>query len=1201
MWSLRARTFAAAGFATFLLLAASLGLATGSPEHARGAPLSSSRSGESRVSIPAHLPLSPAVAAAADQAKLRGIRADLAHTAVPAAYVHYPAIPLEGTHVNAPGQPITPLYSTAPAPMGVADIGTRNVGGTMQGYVLNTSSAEGTVSFANAQSVYVDGDGPDMFGVQLNSVAVNVSLFGNDSYQFWCQNFVSYTSSSGQLAFGDNVWNFSNFSGAMSPNAFYAHGAGGNLVAPVYYYAVGPTFTIHYPFAVTFYLNSTVLDGRDAVYFNYTVANATLRTSGSVDYVIFNSLAGNLSSVPPALFQMNGVSYDPIGLVNDIELDLVGNDDGDTTTFFGVTANMTIDWWNASADAYQPVPSAVNSGTDTGETSDGVASYYTSANPTMARLSLGPSFLAGLWNTTTPPGERTVSLTVTPLNAIIMVNPGNRNIGQLSQWVPSSNSGTTNFVVPNTGTFYLAIRANEYNPMNNMVFSGFGTNSTTSFTDFLTQNTGMGVYAPTVIWGNSVLAATAVSGNGTPSNPYTLPSNEPTAIDPDFTQWNDFLFPVFPGLLMIDTTAHVVVTPVPYTVVYPAYMQSTILANGLPFSNNLQEEFWQVSNVTVSNGVDVGGWLTFDMPTVYPVGAIIFWNSSGNLIANNVFADQGQSIALFGGTNNTIWGNRFINASAPATQATLFQAPGNTTGIYEAESGDLLYNNYFGTMPVPAYTPNYNPLSCQTNCTPGYYLDRWNVSRESASVVADVLGTNLTGSIVGTAYQGGNFWWNYGSASDPYGRIPYTDSSWINPGGDYVPLSPYGLYNLTFRETGLGAGLTWSANVNGAGPAFGFYGVNSSQGTAINFVVGNGTYSVSVSGPAGWVGSLAGDAAVATVNGSDVVVDVEFEELGAVTLTESGLPSGIPWTAALSGGGLPSGFALSGPAPSDLVASLLPATYNYTVTATGFIPSSGTGSFALAGGGSVTLAFAFRLALGLTFNETGLPAGTAWTVNVTQDGVVQGYTSSQPVLTIPWLAVSVAASFGFTVWSAGYAANPAQGSGALPANANYAISFVPLYGSLILSVGPLHGAPCANVTVGTENAKLVCSSSNLSLAPGVYSITATSSGYLPYFNNVSVAPSATTSLAIDLVKLPSNASNRNGGTGTTGGANTSTTTTFEVLAAVLGVLAALFAVLAAVLYSRGRRPPAAPTPIATFAGAAVPGSAPKAPDWHEGP
>jgi thermopsin len=782
--------------------------------------------------------------------------------------IHLPDLAAMAEHHS--GQ-VAPTYTEAPAPMGVSDLGLINESGTLVPYEFNTSSVRGTIAFTNAESAYVDGDGPDMFGVQLNSVDTGVTVFGNASNEFWTQNFVSYTSSSGELVFGDNIWNFSNYNALISSNVFYAHGPNGTLYAPIFYYAIGPTFTIHYPFTVTFYNNATVLDDRPAVFFNYTVTNATMSVSGSYDYVIFNSTATTPArAAPSGEFQVNGYSYDPVGLPNDIELDVVGNDDGDTTSFYAMDATETIDSWNASAAAFQPVPSAVDAGSETGETSDGIAVYF-EAGSSVAHLGLGPSFLTGLWNVSSSSGVRTYVLALTPANAFLFASPGGAFDPAAAQWVPTFGAASNTISLPGTAPIWIELELSDYTPRG--LAAPIGANSTSGAALTLTRNTAEGVYTPLIADGNSQLRAISSGGVGTSASPYLLENNEYGPIQAEFDAWNDFQFPVFPGLLLIGTTAAVSVTPPPFAIVYPVWQLETGFSLGLPGTNNLQIQFWNVSDVRLIGGT-ITGWLSFEL-SGFPEGSVLFWNSTGDLVASNTFLVESNALTLYGGINNTIWGNTFLpvapGGSVPSE--VLDYGPDYAQGVNESESDDRIYNNYFA-VPYPAITPTLDPLSCQINCTAVVYSDVWNIGEQPASGFSTALGTNLTGSILGTSYQGGNYWSNYGAEGNPYGVLPYNDSSWITRGGDSVPLVPFALTEVTFLASGLPTGVAWGILTDGV-----LYNTTAAD---LSTWGPNGTYAYLVFVPVGYTVSTPG---LYAINGTPLTITINFLELGSVAGT----------------------------------------------------------------------------------------------------------------------------------------------------------------------------------------------------------------------------------------------------------------------------------------------------------------------------
>ena len=862
MMGSKRRLWVSVGLAALMVVSAGLAALGGAPAAA------------SHASAPAGSPVPPsgaspaataATASASAAARASTLLSTLVAAGVPSYAIHLPDLAAMAEH---PTGQVAPTYPSAPAPMGVSDLGLVNESGSWVPYEFNSTSVEGTINFTNAQSVYVDGDGPDMFGVQLNSVDAGVTVFGNASNQFWTQNFVSYTPSSGELGFGDNIWNFSNFEAYISPNVFYAHGPNGTLFAPIFYYAIGPVFTIHYPFSVTFYNNATVLDDRPAVYFNYTLSNATMSVSGSYDYVIFNSSASApTAAAPSGEFQVDGYGYDPVGLPNDVELDLVGNDDGDTTTFYALNATESLATWNGTTRDYQPIPSAFDAGSETGETSDGVAVSWTSGS-SVANLALGPSFLGGLWNLSSTPGTRTLDLTPTPANLFAFASVGTSFEASGAQWIPTFGSATSSIAVPGDAPIWLEFELSDYLPLGEPL--AVAANGTLALHVALTRDPAEGVYTPLLADGNGQLAAVSSGGTGTSGDPYEIENNEIGPIAPEFDVWNDFQFPVFPGLLLIGTTAFVDAVPPSFSIVYPSWQSETIYSTGLPATNNLQLQFWNVSHVVLENAV-ITGWLSFDL-SAFPEGAVIFWNSSGNLIAGNTFLDQGASVALYGGSNNTLWGNRFVAVAAGGSipDEVLNYGPYYSLGVNESESGDLIYNNYFD-VPLPALTPTEDPLSCQINCEPAAYVDTWNVSDQAAADYTLDLGVNLTGSILGTPYQGGNFWSIYGEQGNPYGVLPFNDSGLITAGGDSVPLVPFELSSITFQAYGLPAGTAWGIGADGV--------VYNTTATTLPVWGPNGTYEYFVTVPVGYTTT---DYGYFTLNGTAVSMALYFVGLGWV-------------------------------------------------------------------------------------------------------------------------------------------------------------------------------------------------------------------------------------------------------------------------------------------------------------------------------
>jgi thermopsin len=904
--------------------------------------------------------------------------------------------------------------------MGISDLGLRNnSSGDLVPYVYNTSSVWGSITLTRAQSAYVDGDGPDTFGVQLNAVATNVTLFGVPGYEFWAQDYFSYTSSTHTLTFGDNVWNFSSASGAMPANVFASYGPNGTPEPPTYYYAVGPTFTVAYPFTVNLYLNATHHEGLPAIYFNYSVTNGSgWSPHGTFDYIAFNSSGGaSAAPVSAPAFQVNGTGNDPAGLPNDFELVLVGNGNGDTTTFFTLSATMALSQWNATTHAYTVVPAAFDAGSDTGETSSGVLPVYraTTGEPPTVSLLTGPSFVEGLWNVSTAvDGSRQFHLTQVPQNAFLFISPGSTFNASDAQWVPTLRFGatTSGVSIPNTGIYTFEWMLSDRSAMSySTTLHHPAANSTTAVVADLTVNVSAGSYTPLLAWGNAQLAAISQAGNGTAGNPYVLVHHPEGPLDPVFGQLNDFGFPVFAGVLLINTTSFVDVVQPSVAIDYGSWMAPQLSSLGLPFTNTLQLEFWNVSNVSVRGSSDLSGWVSANiLPN--PAAEVLFWGSDGNLVASNTFHDQGVALALYGGENNTVWGNTIV----PSSQMPAFLSASNTTGILEWESGDLIYNNYLAVL-NPAITPTYDAFSCQIVCEAATYDDTWNVSQRTANANVTVLGMNLTGSILGTWYQGGNYWSNYGTPEDPFGVLPYNDHGLISQGGDYVPLVLSTVYSVTFVESGLIPGAAWNVTLLGV--------TANSTSTQLVLYAPNGSTDASVGTPPGYVGPAT---VVVDVNGTNLTVPVNFTQVFEVTVHEGGLVAGWSWNGSFLGTSAGASSGAFATTASAGTVNLTNGTYTCTFYAYGYATGPGLAKLTVSGS-AVSRHLVFSLLPILSVTASGLAPGSPWTVTVTQGHAHVNETGlGDGTLVFTVLEINPG-SYAWNVTVAGYSASPSAGGG----------------------------------------------------------------------------------------------------------------------------------------------------------------------------
>ncbi len=1052
-----------------------------------GAPAVASRSGSGPVGgsvAPAFssppVPSNPGAAAASrvlSATRAAGVPSNLV-------YVPRPSVSAARLDAAKAGDLVSPSYNASPAPMGLAYYGlSAGPSNSTVATVLNTTRILATVTTnaTGVQPLDLVQANPDGYGIQLNAVLTDVTLFGHHGYSFWTQNVVAYYPDTQLMTIVTNVWNFSSSSALMTQNALRYNGISGsasdgpngtNSVGSLgFYYGERVISTpISYPFTLSLYLNSTIIDHRDAVDFGIRLSGTGEGFASSAwDYVVFNSIRASGAPVSrPANYTANGFAYNPMGVPDDFEVTVGGPGSGSQATLFAADATLGLAYYAGSR--FVSVPSAFSYGGETGETATGANVAWSNAPggpsglSTYGTMTTGPSVLTGLWNATGAKGSFPLTIASNPLNAISILTP----TGAAPTFTVEQPS-----VAPGgfTRTFYLA--PGHYSIVTEL--SGYAsathaidlTAPTTLYVN-LTADAALGVYTPLWAFSNAAVGALAVSGNGTAANPYVMPSLQPTAIGSTFGIYNEYGFPAYPAVLFYRTSVPVeFARPPPFTT-------TTDTAAGagtyLPATNDPPYWFWGASNVSIVSAGGISGWFAENafIPTLFNAFNVVFYEGGHNLVANSTFDSEAQGLLLYsggtffgpakvGGGNNTVWGNTFEERSPPSARFPLLSSS-LAVGLMVAESNDLIYNNKF-LSPITAWQL---PIDLYTGA-PELFTNSWNVARQPASNVNHASGfpfEPLTGSILGTSYQGGNFWWDYGDAArgNPYGVLPYHENlttllpsllggpvyhaSYIYPGGDSVPLLPFTLYPLTVEATPASPGSVWGAKISNATELL----ANFTTGASSEVVyLPNGSYSYAGLSSPGYLytgptpGSL-------TIAGSSATLALPFSSVQTypVMFVPRVVVAGATWGAEILNKAtlLFSNFTTGA---TSRVLNLPNGTYAFRAigTANLLIPPRKAGGFKVDGHERfVVLPFhgpsGFR---SLVFHARGLPRFTAWSVRVNGTSAV-GYPYNLTAVTErkAILFALPAGSYDYRVTGLpGYAVSPAKGVVTLPSSSNVAV------------------------------------------------------------------------------------------------------------------------------------------------------------------
>ncbi len=973
---------------------------------------------------------------------------------------------------------VTPYAAASPAPTGIAYYGEDQPGSTVQATTLYASSLAGTLTVNRLAALSLDVDTPGVWGVQLNSVLTNVTLQGASGYQFWTQNAVDYYAENSTISFGEDTWNFST-PGAAIPTGgatIAAQSPGGQFVEGIQV-TEGPFLSAPMPFSVTLYLNSSLTSAGDQeLWYNYSLTPDGGGTeTGNYAWEVFNSTnAAHPGPASLAPFQASGTRLDPAGVPNDFEFDFgIGGFNGANIDDLAANVSATLDYCPATTAActtgtYTSVPAAEDFGGETGETSDGLAITY---NGTTVTGASGPGILRGLWGYGGAAGATAGATAVTndidftgapdagagTPYAFVFLNRTS-SIDSTYEWAPD---GSIWYLAP--GTYHYAIELADYAVATGSLLVGA---TPTSLTATLAYDTAAGVYTPLWALNDSQLAGISSSGNGSVDNQYLLFDN-PTAdctgcggasngnLSSAFASWNDLLYPTFAGVLLSGTDAYVDVDHPPTFDVFQEAVSP--LTPGSPHvSFYLQIEFLATRHVTLTGDDTPGGWPgIFETLTLagvvggaqnfFPTADVVVWNSTDDLIRSNDLIDPGaipsyggcigacpavrceacgptDGLLLYGGTRNTVWGNTFEDASSPGVYT------GAYGGLAEAESGDLIYNNNFSVDNPTVYLPFdvYNdscPFGYAGDCLPSVmptYVDTWNVSNQSsASVSATVNGFPLSGNVLGAECPTQG-----GNAWSTYGDA-------LNP----VAARPFvNVYNYSEATPMFPPG--WSTDQPSIRAGGDYQPLSSSDCSAPP----PPTYPVTfeehgLAAGASWSVTLAGEflsTTTSTIDFSEANGTYPFE-----VATESG-PSPLPARGNVSVNGQATNVSIEFSSPNG--------TYPYS------------------------------------FNESGLPAGTVWFVNVTGEPSVGGTGST--------LVVSLSnGTYAYTIRTGDLRFAPTSYGGTLVVDGRAgfrAVSFVPVTYSVRFTASGLASGTAWTISVnGTSNGS-VGSSIGFALANGTY-------------------------------------------------------------------------------------------------------------------
>lgn len=433
--------------------------------------------------------------------------------------------------------------------------------------------------------------------------------------------------------------------------------------------------------------------------------------------------------------------------------------------------------------------------------------------------------------------------------------------------------------------------------------------------------------------------------------------------------------------------------------------------NGYPIGGN----YW--SNYT--------GYDNFSGPAQNLPGSDSIGDHPYNLTPKNIdhYPLMGMWInhfAIFTATGlaaDTEWSVTFNSLTLSTVENQIvFDIPSNVPANYVFTVGNTLMFEAYPSSGTVDFTGS--DVSIQIMFTSLY-----NVSFAEAGLSS---GTQWTVTLGGNAISSSTGYVNFSVPNGTYDYTihgvggyfssSYTGKAIVNGSTVTIPVI-WNVYNytVTFMETGLPSGTQWSTTFNN---------VTKSSAASMQFSAPNGTYSYSVSPIAGYyVSSYTNSVGV---EGSNVQVTIAWQEFKySVIFSSSGLPVGQSWAVTL--GSVPQTST-----SNNIGFSMPNGTYDFTISAiSGYHASIYSGTTTVNGNNIETSISWVQIKYQVTFDQTGLPSGAEWWVNLTGG---DSYRSTASSLTIDLPN----GTYGYTASAGGYTSTPSSGnvsvSGAPPGN-----------------------------------------------------------------------------------------------------------------------------------------------------------------------
>ncbi|MGC8581048.1 MAG: protease pro-enzyme activation domain-containing protein [Thermoplasmata archaeon] len=390
----------------------------------------------------------------------------------------------------------------------------------------------------------------------------------------------------------------------------------------------------------------------------------------------------------------------------------------------------------------------------------------------------------------------------------------------------------------------------------------------------------------------------------------------------------------------------------------PANLKWNIDFNGTYYSSNTPTIKIPVYNGTYYYNINNSSYYT---PTPYKGNVVIKGSNvtipvTFNHTYNVTFIESGLPYGF-------TWGIKLNSTLNKGTSSSI---------VFTVKNGSYTYSimPLGGYYPNVSYSGNVNVNGKNLSLFIKWYVFKYNVTfKETGLPVNDNWSIKINNTLKYTTkntivYQLPNGTYQYFVyAPRNYISLSYSTFS-LNGGSVYINVNFNESFWVKFYQSGLPIGTNWSMDINNR--------LMYTTGNNITFNTINGSMDYTINSlyrfiPSPQKGSI-------KINGSNITMNIVFNETFSITFTEHGLVSNVTW-------GVNIGNVVSSNT-STVTFNLINGTYRYSIVPlAGYdaIPSQGTVSVK---GTNSTVSIVFYTLYNIIFEESGLPVGTLWHVTV---------------------------------------------------------------------------------------------------------------------------------------------------------------------------------------------------------------------------